>query len=157
MADVLSRATIHSISVQLGIDYSATAAAQKSKEAKTCRTAITRFTLQDVNFDVSDETILCDISTGYLRPIVLLNFCRKVFEVIHNLLHPSVRCTRDLVSEKFMWCDLKKQVSMLAKSCIVCRRSITEVKHSRTTAYHPQANCLVERFHWPHDRHCEPD
>ena len=61
MADALSRATINSISVQLGIDYSAMAAAQKSEEVKAYSTAITGLTLQDVKFDASDETVLCEL------------------------------------------------------------------------------------------------
>jgi len=64
VADALSRATINSISVQLGIHHSAMTAAQKSEEVKAYRTAIEGLTFQDVKLGASDETILCDISTA---------------------------------------------------------------------------------------------
>ena len=55
--------------------------------------------------------------------MVPLNFRRKVFEAIHNLSHPPIRSTRDLIAKKFMWHGLKKQVGAWAKSCIACQTS----------------------------------
>ena len=105
-----------------GIDYSAKNTAQESDEVKAYRTAITGLTLQDVKFGVSDKTILGYISTGKRRPIVPLNFHRKVFEAIHNIPHPSIRSLQDLVVNKFMWHGLKKKVGAWQSPALVVKR-----------------------------------
>ena len=123
VADALSRSSINGVSVQLGIDYTAMATAQQCEEIRAYRTAITGLTLEDVKFGTGDETLLCDVSTGQPRPIVPESFRRKVFETIHNLSHPSIRTTQELIANKFMWHGLKKQVGIWAKSCIACQAS----------------------------------
>ena len=96
---------------------------KKSEEVKAYRMAIIGLTLQDVKFCASNKTILCDISTGQLRPIVSPTFHRKVFEAILDLLHPSICSTSDLGAKKFMWHGLEKQVGAWAKFCIDCQIS----------------------------------
>lgn len=124
VADALSRASIDSISAHVGIDYSAMAKAQQDdEEIKAYRTAITNLTLEDIPFGVGDETILCDTSTGKPRPIVPSSWRRRIFEAVHNLSHPSIRSTKELVAMKFMWHGLKKQVGAWAKACIACQAS----------------------------------
>ena len=69
VADTLSRATIDD--VQLGIDYSAMAAAQQQDaEVQAYRTSTSSFQLEDIPFGTQGVTLLCDVSTGHARPIV---------------------------------------------------------------------------------------
>ena len=123
VADALSRNAVNSISAQLGIDYSAMAAAQREEDMDAYHTADTGLVLQEVQFGVDDTTLLCDVSTGKPRPIVPSTWRYKVFETIHNLSHPSIRTTRNLVSSKFVWHGLKKQVGEWAKQCVACQTS----------------------------------
>ena len=46
-----------------------------------------------------------------------------MFETIHNLSHPSVRATRKLVAQKFVWRGMQKEVGNWAKQCIPCQTS----------------------------------
>ena len=124
VADALSRSHINAITTEVGIDYAAFAAAQKDdEEIQTYRTATAGLKLEDVKFGPREETILCDTSSGQPRPLVPSSWRRQVFETIHNLSHPSIRATRNLIARKFMWHGMNKQVSAWAKACIACQRS----------------------------------
>ena len=105
--------------MQVGIDYTAMAfAQQQDDEMKAYRTAITGSVLEDVKFGPTNTTPLCDFSSGQPRPIVPSSWRRKVFDVVYNLSHPSIRATRTLIARKFMWHGINKQVGAWAKACI---------------------------------------
>ena len=120
VADYLSRAALGNVS--LGIDYGAMAAEQaEDAEVKAFQTAITG--LQIMPYQIHNSTLLCDVSTGLPRPLVPRSFQRQVFETIHNLAHPSRKSTVKLVSQKFVWHGLKKQVSQWTQECLACQKS----------------------------------
>ena len=64
VADALSRPNIHNIQEQIpGVDFNQMAAAQREDvEIKAYRTAITGLKLEEVIFDSSGKTLLCDVS-----------------------------------------------------------------------------------------------
>ena len=120
VADTLSRSILNNI--QLGIDYCAMATDQRQDtEVQSYQTATSSLKLRDVPF--SGTTLLCDMSAGYARPIVPINWRHKVFDLIHGLSHPSIRATRKLISSKFVWKGLQKQVGIWARECIACQTS----------------------------------
>ncbi len=43
--------------------------------------------------------------------------------MIHNISHPSIRSTRKLVTDKFVWKGIQKDVGAWAKPCIPCQLS----------------------------------
>ena len=98
-------------------------AQQRDEDIKAYRTAITGLILEDVKFGPTNTTLQCDVSSGQPRPIVPSSWRRKVFEVVHNLSHPSIRVTCTLVTRKFMWHGINKQVGAWAKACIACQTS----------------------------------
>ena len=123
VADALSRTPVHTVSTQVGIDYTAMAIAQQQDdEMKAYRTAITGLVVEDVKFGPTNTTLLCDVSSSQPRPIVPSSWCRKVFEAVHNLSHP-IRVTRTLITRKFVWHGINKQVGAWAKACIACQTS----------------------------------
>ena len=48
---------------------------------------------------------------------------RQVFDIMHNLAHPGKKTTQKLISGKFVWHSLKKQVNQWEKECLVCQPS----------------------------------
>ena len=90
---------------------------------KAYRTAITELVLEDVKFGPTNTTLLYDVSSGQPRPILLSSWCRKVFEAVNNLSHPSIRATRTLITRKFMWHGINKQEGAWAKACHACQTS----------------------------------
>jgi len=90
-------------------------------EVTACRTTETNLRLVDVPFGPTGETLFRDISRGQLRPIVPRSSRRRVFEAIHNLSHPSVRSSQKLVTSKFVWHNIRKDVGLMAKQCVNCQ------------------------------------
>ena len=122
VADALSRATINAL--HEGVDYAAIAASQRADpDVQAYCTAITGLKLENVQFGPNGATLLCDTSTGQPRPIIPVGWRRKVFDLVHGLSHPSVRATRQLMANKFVWHGLRKQVGLWAKACIPCQTS----------------------------------
>ena len=175
VADALSRATINLI-VSTGFDYSAMSAAQQEDpDLASCRTTTSSLQLAQLPFGEDGLTLACDISTGTPRPIVPPSWRRRVFDVLHNLSHPGVRASRKLVSSKFVWYGMNKHISsatcaraflfhwvsrfglpsnissdrgvQFTSQLSTALAELLGAKLHHTTAYHPQANGLVERFH----------
>lgn len=122
VADALSRPAVNTISTQLAIDYTSMARDQsEDNEVQNCRTADTSLNLQEVPFGPNKTILLCDVTSGQPRPIVPPTWRRRVFDAIHNLSHPSIRATRKLVTNKFVWNGIRKQVGLWAKACIACQ------------------------------------
>ena len=99
------------------------AAQQLHREIQSCRTANTNFKLQDIPVGERGPTLLCDTSTGRPRPLVPESWRKQLFDLSHGLSHPSIRATRKLVSTKFVWKGLQKQVSNWSKQCLACQTS----------------------------------
>lgn len=120
VADALSRVDISS--VQFGIDYCAMSKEQKTDpETLLCRKTLTALKWKDVAF--GDVTLLCDVSTGRPRPFVPMKFRRDIFNAIHCLSHPSIRSTVKLMTQKFVWHSIRRDVRQWSRTCLDCQRS----------------------------------
>jgi hypothetical protein len=119
VADALSRAPV--AAVLPGIDYEQLAAEQLTdEECIATRTAITGLRLENIKF--GENVILCDTSTGRPRPLVPLAISTEDFRSdLIGLAHPSVRASRKLVAERFVWHRLQKDVGNWARDCIPCQ------------------------------------
>ena len=86
VADALSRTPTIAAVLSSEVNYRQLAVNQAtSDEIHAYRTAITGLNLEDVPFQ--DCTVLCDISTGYIRPIVPREWRRHIFDIICGLSH----------------------------------------------------------------------
>ncbi|XP_033124853.1 uncharacterized protein LOC117123119 [Anneissia japonica] len=101
LADALSRITISALST---IDYAAMASAQQ------------------MDGELQESTIVCDMTTGHPRPFVPQIMRRTVFNALHSLSHTGVRATLKLVSNRYVWPGMNKDVRQWAKSCLQCQR-----------------------------------
>ncbi|XP_059824016.1 trafficking protein particle complex subunit 2 isoform X1 [Hypanus sabinus] len=120
VADALSRPAIQALSQ--GVDYAALAEAQQGDaEMPSFRTAVLGLQLQDFLVGLGEKTLLCDVATSQPRPIVPAAWQWQVFNSIHGLVHPSIRTTVRLVSSKFAWHGLCKQVSKWTGTCTQCQ------------------------------------
>ena len=129
VADALSRVCISAL--HEGIDFKAMAREQQDdQEMQIYRTTITSLQFEDVPVDNSGVTLLCDVSTGKQRPVVPQAWRRRVFDAVHGLSHPSVRTTCRLVTSKFVWHGVAKQVKEWAQSCLDCQRAKVQ-RHTR--------------------------
>ena len=110
--------------IKPGLDYRAMASDQQmDPDVQNYRTAISNLRLEDVPFENGAFSLLCDVSTGKARPIVPEAWRRRVFDSFHSLSHPGARTTKKLVSSKFVWHGLGREVTIWARCCIPCQWS----------------------------------
>ena len=120
VADALSRAAIEE--VRLGIDFDRTAEMQQQdSEIAASRTAVTALRWEDIAVGDGQRTLLCDVSTGVPRPLVPAAMRREVFDVVHGLSHPGTSATVWIMTSKFVWHGIAKDVRSWAHSCIECQ------------------------------------
>ncbi|XP_066982799.1 uncharacterized protein [Macrobrachium rosenbergii] len=122
VADALSRIELNG--VQLGINYEDLAREQAADpEAPAYCTAITSLKWRDMPLALGGPNLLCDVSTSQPRPLVPASCRCQVFDVIHGLSHPSSRMTAKLLSEKFIWHGVQKNVRTWSRQCLQCQAS----------------------------------
>ena len=81
------------------------------------------FGLEEVAVGNSDVKLRCDVSTGQPRLLVPVNWRRPVFEALHGLSHPGRKPSVKLISQKFVWQGLRRDVGSWVSSCVDCQRS----------------------------------
>ena len=100
------------------------AAAQiDDEDVQTYSTAITNLQLKSMPVYPNGPELLCDISAGLPRSVVPSAFPRQAFNILHTLANPENKTTQKLISRKFVWHGLKKQVNQWAKEYLVYQRS----------------------------------
>ena len=130
VADTLSRMEIGSIQTPSTIDFNAIATAQKDDEELQQLTE-TSLKLQPLPLPTSESTILCDTSTSNPRPYIPAKFRRVVFDALHNLSHPGINATQQLITERFVWPGINKDVRSWTKRCLQCQRCKVH-RHTKT-------------------------
>ena len=106
IADALSQLEINRIVfTQDALDYNEIAAAQRDDNdimawwKGSCPTSLI---LKEYSLDGSNLAVICDISTGKVRPVVPPKFQRLVFHKIHDLSHPGIKATCELIRLRFV-------------------------------------------------------
>ena len=59
------------------------------------------------------------------------DFRQQVFDTVHGLVHPGVRATTRLVSNRFVWPGLATDIKEWCRQCVACcRAKVTHVEHA---------------------------
>ena len=82
-----------------------------------------------------------DVSTGTFRPLVPDCLRRQVFNTIHGLGHPGMRASRRLISSRYCWAGLAKDVNGWARECVSCQQA----KVTRHVSLPPAAFLIPSR------------
>jgi hypothetical protein len=72
---------------------------------------------------IQGHRLASDSSTGVWRPLVPLKHRRAVFQHLHGIAHPRRLATSRLISSRFVWPGLSKDVITWARECAACQRS----------------------------------
>ncbi len=67
--------------------------------------------------------LLGDVSTPTFRPLIPQKFRQQVFQHVLSLGHPGVRATRRLLSSRFLWQGMARDINLWARQCIPCQSS----------------------------------
>jgi cleavage and polyadenylation specificity factor subunit 1 len=79
---------------------------------------------------VQGVEILCDLSTGRLRPLVPEQDRQMIFKAVHGIAHPGVRATRRLLRARFVWRGMNKDVASWCRDCTSCQRAKVTKQHT---------------------------
>lgn len=71
----------------------------------------------------TSQKIYCEITSENARPYLTENFRKNAFYAIHNLSHPGIRTSRQMIKEKYWWPNMNRDIGLWAKTCIVCQKS----------------------------------
>ena len=116
VADCLSR--LESIEV---LDYTKLADAQKEEDLPSEVLGST-LTWKRVNMPDVPKAVFCDISTGFVRPFVPVDFRRLAFDSVHKLSHPGKAATLKLLRQRFVWPCMAKDSATWVKACVDCQK-----------------------------------
>lgn len=132
VADALSR--VATIELPVGLDYY-TFSNHQREDPELLRLLdnpdSTSLRLTQRVFSNTDVPIYCDVSLGRPRPFVPLHFRQQIFNNLHNLSHPGARPSIKLVSERFVWPSMRKDVRLWTKTCLGCQRAKVQ-RHTST-------------------------
>jgi len=102
------------------IDFAAIAEAQQGCAGVQQLLADSSLLIHRVKIDGVE--LLCDASTGILRPLVPAVHRRLIFDAIHGIAHAGTRATRRLISARFVWAGLASDVAAWIRDCQHCLR-----------------------------------
>jgi hypothetical protein len=71
---------------------------------------------------VQGALLLFDVSRGVTRPVVPLCDRLAVFRAIHGVEHPGIRASRCMISARFVWHGLSRDVGAWCRDCQTCQR-----------------------------------
>uniref|UniRef100_A0A5S6Q3K9 RNA-directed DNA polymerase n=1 Tax=Trichuris muris TaxID=70415 RepID=A0A5S6Q3K9_TRIMR len=131
VADALSRVSISSVSLILDTAMlKSLAEAQVVDEElpdlkNSSKLRITKIDVPDV-----DITLWCDTANGRIRPYVPQSMRRQIFDALHALSHPSIRGTRRLISQHYIWPAMNREVGQWTRNCLPCQRCKVQ-RHTR--------------------------
>ena len=121
VADTLSR--ISAVSEARNIDFKKMAVLQ-SRDPEF--TELNDTSLQILRQPVRDHDslkLISNGSTGTARPIVPKEMRKTVFLVLHSMSHPGRKTTLKLITERFVWLFIRKDVALWTKQCLHCQQS----------------------------------
>ena len=126
IADALSRLEIDRIVfTRDALDYNEIAPAQRDDNDITAwwrGSCPTSLILKEYLLDGSNISLICDTSTGKVRPVVPRKFQRLVFHKIHDLSHPGIKATSELIRQRFVWNQMKRDIKTWVRSCVTCQK-----------------------------------
>ena len=98
---------------------------------KLLRDNSTSLNLAKVRVPNSNLDIVCDTSTGKIRPFVPELFQRIFFSSFHNLFHPDANASVKLLTERYVWPRMKSDIRLWARTCELCQKAKVG-RHTRT-------------------------
>nr|CDS27171.2 gag pol polyprotein [Hymenolepis microstoma] len=130
VTDAMSRIELHQIAIP-SLDLQALASKQRADPEFAEISSNPSLHFECLPLPFSNTEILCDISTGRPRPFVPQTYRRKIFDHFHGLSHPSIRSTTKLITDRFVWKNIRQDVRQWAKSCLSCQASKVH-KHTQS-------------------------
>jgi len=121
VADALSR--IEGINRAIDIEILAKAQEEDEELIEIMKSKQLGMKLKKIPIPGSDKHVVCDTETGRPRPFVTQQLRRQVFTSLHGLAHPGIRTTTKLITERYIWKNIRSDCMKWARACIQCQKS----------------------------------
>lgn len=92
----------------------------------------TSLKLQLINLPNTTDQLYCDTSNDIVRPYVPAKFRKIIVLKLHELSHPGIKATTDIVRLRYVWPGLRKDCTRYVKTCIPCQLAKTG-RHNKTS------------------------
>ena len=116
VADCLSRPA-NAVTVDLCDLPSIAEQQSQCQELQQYQDRLTPFTLQN------NLQLWCDTSSPYPRPFIPEQSRYSIFKSLHDISHPGVKKSLELVKCRYFWPDMNRQVQRFAQECTACQQS----------------------------------
>ncbi|GFX31053.1 hypothetical protein TNCV_2025561 [Trichonephila clavipes] len=124
VADALSRVEINAIIKPHILDYKTFAQAQlQDSKIQSFLKADSSIKLEKQYFPLEDVSLYCDKSLETPRPFVPKNLRQVVFQNLQFLSHPGISATSNLISKRFFWPGMRKDIKNRVQACEKCQRA----------------------------------
>ena len=80
--------------------------------------------------DQTQLTLICDNSQDIIRPIVPVKMVPTIIQKYHDISHPGVQGTLELIKSKYVWKFMAKDVKKFVQNCLPCQ-AIKVDKHTK--------------------------
>lgn len=142
VADALSR--IETITCPSSINYDELSHAQDidNERYNIIKNKKLHFEYRSATYG-NKKRIFCETTTGTARPYLPESFRFPVFKTIHNMSHPGVRTTRGLITQRFFWPSMNRDVGEWTRSCIECQRTKVQRHTISPLEEYPNADRLA--------------
>ncbi|GFT78131.1 transposon Tf2-9 polyprotein [Trichonephila clavipes] len=133
VADALSRVEIDEIIKPPILDYKKFAQTQlHDSEIQSFLKTDSSIKLEKQYFPLEDISLYCDKSLETPRPFVPKNLRQVVFQNLHFLSHPGISATTNLISKRFFWPGMRKDIKNRVRAC----ENASEQKYSNIPKLH---------------------
>eukprot|EP00794_Sanderia_malayensis_P010299 gene10299-biopygen8463 len=123
VADALSRTEINSLQAVQPIDFTQLAKAQQEDPDLPTLQCSSSLRLKAFPIQNATGTILCDLSTDNPRPYVPRLYRRIVFDNLHNISHPGIRATQNLITARYVWPHINTDIRQWTRACLQCQKA----------------------------------
>jgi cleavage and polyadenylation specificity factor subunit 1 len=88
-----------------------------------CQRALSSPALRVLRVQLQQSSVLVDVSSGVMRPLVPATHRQAIFSAVHGLAHPGIRATRRLIASRYLWPGLARDVATWCRDCQECQRA----------------------------------
>lgn len=131
VADMMSRIEIMAIQTVIDLHDMSRQQARDEELQSLLKSSKTSLKLEKKLINDSNLALYCDISSGQVRPFVPKEMRRHVIRHFHELSHAGIRATQKLVTQRFVWPKVNKEVREFVKCCLSCQKAKIN-KHNRS-------------------------
>ena len=126
VADILSRVEINGIeTLKVGINYQQIALDQRTDSDLNQlleNSTDTELLLSEYPVPHSNYMLWCDTSTSIIRSVIPSSWRKIIFNKLHGISHPGIKGTLKLISRRFIWTGMRKDVSKWVEECLSCQQ-----------------------------------